>query len=328
MQFENLYARYLLLTKKRYVCYTANRKGEIVDVIKKGVVIARRDNCDYLKSTYKAICMAILDNETEEKVLDILYTKVHELFTRQVPDANLIIYMGVGNVINYAKKKEEKNGRSIVKREFIGSDGKPIKPDPTDALDDRLVYQNIPQALLSLKMLRRGDDVPANTRLEYIYLENPKAVYLGDKAEDYTYYRENKRDMKFKPDYLHYVEKQLMKPISELLDVKFPKNIVIPYEKLDDAVLRHIKNLNELLRQRVLAVKTHTKTIKDRVYKYTKLYAQVQYILDSAEKKRQNPNIHHEVDWVRGSSAKAWARRPNQLRGWPPDRSTLMVVLD
>src|SRR5437868_12976532 len=91
LQFENLYKRYLLLTKKRYVAYAVNRRGEIINTIKKGVVLARRDNSQYLRDTYNLVVTAILDRNTEQEAMYILYDQISKLFTRQIPDANLII---------------------------------------------------------------------------------------------------------------------------------------------------------------------------------------------------------------------------------------------
>lgn len=334
LQFENLYKRYVLLTKKRYVAHAVNRKGEIVNTIKKGVVLARRDGSQYLRDTYNAVVSAILDRKSEQEVMYTLYDQVSKLFTRQIPDANLIVYTGVKSVMNYAKKKETKNGRIVTNKIFIDEEGDPID-DPIGPLDPRLIYPNYPQVLLALKMLRRGDDVPPNTRLEYIYLENKDANHQGEKAEDYTFYRENKYLFKFKPDYLHYIEKQLAKPITELIDVKYPRE-KIPYEKLDDALDRCINSLNDLLKHRVLNVKKYERTCKEnatlrcgwaafgceecksmfpkkcklrcgtqfshdpktdaRTYLYKNKAAQVQYILDSASKKRDNPKAINEID--------------------------------
>jgi hypothetical protein len=196
-----------------------------------------------------------LDDKSETEVMYRLYDQVNKLFTRQIQDAHLIIYTGVNNIMDYPKRKDSKNKMSP-SNPYVDSNKEPIM-DPDGPLDPRLVYGNLPQVLLTLKMLRRGDDVPPNTRLEYIYLDNPDAVHQGEKAEDYTYYRENRDVLGMKPDYFHYIEKQLVNPITELLTVKFPHERV-PYEKLDDAFDRCISGLNPLLKSRVLATKTYT----------------------------------------------------------------------
>ncbi|HMP28159.1 MAG TPA: DNA polymerase domain-containing protein, partial [Saprospiraceae bacterium] len=258
LQFENLYKRYLLLSKKRYVAHAVNRKGQIVAVINKGVVLARRDNCLYLRDSYKRIKDGILDRLSQQEIMYILYDQIQKLFTRQIPTANLILYTGVKTIMNYAKKKEINKGNGIVEKVFLDEDKEPIE-DPIGPLDPRLVYPNLPQVLLSLKMLRRGDDVPPNTRLEYIYLRKEGATHQGEKAEDYTFYKENRDIYDFKPDYLHYIEKQLSKPVTEILNVKYPPQ-KIPYEKLENHLDRLINNLDELLQHRVKDIKFFEKS--------------------------------------------------------------------
>jgi DNA polymerase elongation subunit (family B) len=313
LQFENLYKRYLLLSKKRYVAHAVNRLGKIIGVIKKGVVLSRRDNSQYLRDTYSVVVNAILERRSEQEVMYLLYDRIHKLFTRQIPDANLIIYMGVKTIQNYAKRITKKQGRTVVSTTFIDRDGDEIT-DVIGPLDPRLQYPNIPQVLLALKMLNRGDDVPPNTRLEFLYLEptadSPPVRHQGEKAEDYTYYRENKNQLGA-PDYLHYLEKQLAKPMSELITVKYPRQPV-PYEKLPDAFARLTGELNELQKFNLQKVKKWTRDAetsrdpfgtpkarvgsKARVYNYSGVMAKVQYVLDSAAKKRANPKLPHEID--------------------------------
>ena len=335
LQFENLYARYLLLSKKRYLALIANSEGVIINKTKKGVVQARRDNSLYLRDTYGMLVESILERMSESEFMYILYDRVHKLFTRQIPDANLIIYMAIKTLQNYAKKKEKKQGRTVLSRVFVDCNDDPIDESTLiGPLDPRLIYPNIPQVLLTLKMMKRGDEVPPNTRLEFLYLENPKAEHQGEKAEDYTYYRENKLEYGFRPDYLHYVEKQLMNPIMELIHVKYPRQMV-PYEKLDASIERLILELEEILRHGVLQTKTYERKIpepdfstrvgwcmvckkcrtlfpercrkhpippreeKKKKHTYKKLDAQVQYILDSVDRKKKDPKAKREIDEAR-----------------------------
>lgn len=323
--FENLYGRYLLLSKKRYLAYAVNRKGEIISTQKKGVVLSRRDNCLYLRNTYAGVMTRILDKKSESEVMNWIYDSVHKLFTMQISDYDLRIYMGVKTVINYAKKIEKKQGKNVISRTFIDANKKPIE-DPTGPLDPRLVYSNIPQCLLALKMLRRGDDIPPNTRLEFIYLENPEAEHQGEKAEDFTYYRQNRLIDGLKPDYFHYVEKQLTNPLSEIIGVKFPHEKIM-YEKIDDAFTRLLGKLDELNRFRVIKVKAFVKSVECRgclhtesmtnkpkdgrmcflhkrkpkatTYTISKKLAQAEYILESARKSKAG--VKNEIDPVKNA---------------------------
>ncbi len=262
LTFENLYGLYLLLSKKRYLAYIFNRKGEKGKFQKKGVVLARRDNSQYLRDSYEAITKSILDGKSKDIVYNMLYDKVHMLFTRQIPDSHLIIYLGVKSVIDYARNKQEivkANGDTI--KVFVDENRNTF--DPIGPLDPRLKYSNIPQVLLSLKILRRGEEVPANTRLEYVYVEDEFAEHQGDKAEDYTYYREHRNGLVengMRPDFLHYIEKQLTNPITELFTVMYPGDI-IPYETIENKFERLVRKLNNLQRSRIMECNKISKEI-------------------------------------------------------------------
>lgn len=285
LEFENMYGRFLLLTKKRYIAHSVNQKGEIVSTTKKGVVLARRDNCQYLRDTYKLIVDKILDSEGESEVMKVLYDRIDALFTRRIPDTHLIIYMGVKSIVEYAKKKTLSSGVTL----FLDANGDPIE-DITGPLDPRLVYPNIPQCLLALKMIQRGDDIPPNTRLEFLYLRDRGdhvSDHQGEKAEDYTFYKENKAIYGFAPDYLHYIEKQLSKPVEELLRVKYPKD-PIPYIVWEDRVKELIGTLDQLQTFRVANIQVHRREVADTEYKKKGLLAKAAYIVDSSRKNEVN----------------------------------------
>lgn len=315
LEFENVYETYLLLSKKRYMARMVNKSGKSLGPSNKGVVLSRRDNCDYLKNTYKAAKDAIFDDKPKEEVYMNLYEDVHKLFTMRVPDQDLTIYVGVADLLSYAKKEKIKKQNLEL---FIDENG--LEFEPVSALDPRLVYRNIPQVLLCKKMMKRGTEVPPNTRLEFLYTHNSYAEHQGEKAEDFTYYKENKHNEGLKPDRIHYVEKQLCKPLSELLSVKYPGEPII-YKKLEVALKEALddESLDPLKKQRLANIRTYQKSkILEEVdydyvvgweavgqessgacgnlnpYKFSGINAKVEFILDSA--KRGNPNDFAQED--------------------------------
>lgn len=249
LTFENLYGKYFLLTKKRYCARVVNRRGEVTKDTKKGVVLARRDNAKFLREAYKELIDAVMAKRDKDFVFNAINNRVNMLFTRQVPDTSFVIYVGVKDIIAYAKKREIKRpgGNALV---YIDSDGQPV--ETSNPLDPRLVYPNLPQVLLALKMMRRGDDVPANTRLEFLYTyQGPEFDgHQGEKSEDYMFYKENKLALNLKPDFFHYIEKQLTKPVMELVNVKF-KGDIIPYLSFADWYDRSVAKLDEVNRVRI-----------------------------------------------------------------------------
>lgn len=243
LEFEKMYGVMMLLTMKRYFATIINEKGDVVGFDKKGCILSRRDNCGFLKKTYKKLADMIVMKkpgepafiktpDAERTIMYTIYDRVHDLFTRQVPDSDLVIYIGIGALMDYAKKTEILNAKGeVIATPYVDCDGKPIE-DVVGPLDPRLVYQNNPQCILALKMTRRGIILPSNIRLEFLYVENEHSIHQGDKAEDYSYYMENKSYLGLRPDLLHYVEKQFTLPIGELIDVLFPKENMM-YLKLE-----------------------------------------------------------------------------------------------
>jgi DNA polymerase elongation subunit (family B) len=212
--FENYYKSFVLLTKKRYIAYTCNRDNAITGMVKKGVVTVRRDNCQFVRDVYKDLSAAILDRKGIDIALDIIHKGLRRLYGEHMNEKNLIVYAGLNDIIEYAKKDK-------TKKHHVDSEGE-IIPDVLGPNDPRLVYPNLPQVKLGVKMLRRGDQVPANTRLEMIFLKYD-GDKVGDKVEDYTYYRDNRTNPAVpKPDLMMYVENKFTNPVVELIVVAFP----------------------------------------------------------------------------------------------------------
>lgn len=325
LEFENMYGEFLLLTKKRYIAIPINEKGEAIGKrVEKGIVLKRRDNSAFLKMCYSNIIDEIFDNDaSREKIINIVIEYIHKLYTRQITDNQLIVYMGVKDLIDYAITKEItkqiRSGKRILKKKvkvFIDEEGDSFETEDCD--DPRLQFRDIPQVLLLKKLKARGEIVPPNSRLEYIYIDNPQAVKQGHKAEDYTFYKEYKYYLNLKPDYSHYIEKQLDRPISEILNIKFKLDEYIAYEKLDEKVKRlietnvtsslKIQRLNNTKKYRKFAIEEDELDEADENYTYIKndfppynhvyhykgLNAKVQYILDSS--KNIGPNEFSEDD--------------------------------
>ncbi len=289
LELECVYGKFLLLTKKRYVAYIVDeegnyksKEGNYYGKIKKGVVLKRRDNTHYLKDVYGQTIDSVMEKADEKKVLYDLYDNIHKLFTRQVDAKDLVIYKGVKDIISYAKKKElpdpsgkiitqeltDKRGikHTIQKPEmityFLGRDKNPLmdvnkRPYKTkNPLDPNLLYDNSAHLMLALKMKARGDDVPPNTRLQYVFLDTgEKCALQGEKAEDYTFYRENKNAMRLKLDPLYYLEKQLIKPLTEVIDVLY-RNEKYKYETLEARITNCesfiFKNVDSCIKESIL----------------------------------------------------------------------------
>lgn len=299
LQIEAYYKRLILLTKKRYLTYMANGKGIIIGKNKKGVITVRRENCQWVKDVYQATSIAILDKSakdaaaSKDAIIDLILRKNIELCSRQVKDAQFIMYKGIKTVISYAKK--DKSG-SYVDREGKVIDG------VRGPLDERLVYASSDHVNLARKMIARGDDVPPNTRMEYVFIENPDARTSSDSSEDYEFFRFNKVSSNLAIDVFYY-QQRLIKPMTELLDVIFPGDEIM-YEKLETCIDREYYRQDAMERHHVESKgKTFVKTVlvdatldqsvgwgalgktqrrtRGRVYKSTGLAGFYEHVLES-----------------------------------------------
>ena len=183
LEFEKIYERYIILTKKRYMCRVANKKGEIIDFIKKGVMLSRRDNCIYARIQYLKTAEYLLDDVDEKTILDDVTDGLNSLFQRKYSYKDFVITKSIG--------------RDIYKMATLPA-----------------------HVQLANKMKSRGIEVPTGARIEYIFTTmclGEKKFAQGDKVEDIDYFSQWRQYLRI--DYLYYLEKQLIKPLDELLFV-------------------------------------------------------------------------------------------------------------
>jgi len=201
LEFESLYKMYLLLTMKRYLCKEIDIESNVIGKVKKGVVSKRRDNCEFLRDVYNKIIDLILNNGSKEQVMNTIVDSAYSLFTKNHSDKKFVLYKGINDVDSYDEES------------------------------------HVSHVMLARKMKERGDEVPPNTRLAYLFLvNNKKGALQGEKVEEWQYYLENKYKLNLKIDYLYYLEKQLVKPLNELLSVMYPGEEYV-YEKHDDRIV-------------------------------------------------------------------------------------------
>ena len=183
LEFEKIYEKYIILTKKRYMTRVANKKGEIIEFIKKGVMLSRRDNCEFARKMYLKASESLLDDVPESTILTDVVDGINTLFQRSFGFKSFVITKAMA-------RAEYKN-------------------------------KTLPAHVqLAYKMRARGIEVPVGARVEYIFTTRcigEKNFAQGDKVEDLDYFSQWRQFLRV--DYLYYLEKQLIKPLDELLFV-------------------------------------------------------------------------------------------------------------
>ena len=186
LEFEKIYEKYLILSKKRYIAQVANKEGKIVDFVKKGVVLTRRDNCKALRDIYLKTAVDILDNVPKDTIIENVVDYINNMFKRKLDYTMFVITKSLSKDIHeYDTKKSLPSHVQLAKR-----------------------------------MRERGQTAETGSRIEYLFttLGRPDIDFnQGDKVESLEYYEKWLCYMRI--DYLYYLKKQMTTPLDEILSV-------------------------------------------------------------------------------------------------------------
>lgn len=202
MEFEKAMRLYCL-RKKKYAAYLIGKNGnykteDITDkngnvigsklmMLKRGIVLARRDNCFFLKDLYTKILEAIMNRSKLDEVIDILVDNIKDLISGKISYNNLVIIRELGS--NY-------------------------KSD------------NYFMKLFASNLKENGKIVNPGDRLDFLIVKDPTQQLLGNKMRLTEQYLERLNTDKHEDiDYSYYIEKILMNPINQLFEVGF-KDII------------------------------------------------------------------------------------------------------
>jgi DNA polymerase elongation subunit (family B) len=204
LEFEGkVYTKFLILTKKRYVAQMADINGNVSSkLVKRGIVLQRRDNCQFLRDVYQNTVNDLLER------ID-MFTDIKTKENKQKDPAvcsllNNIIY----NIDELFQMKYSYKSFVITKS--------------LTKLPEDYKSKTIPvHAYLAAKMKKRGIMVQIGSRIEYLLLDRgrgyDKNELQQEKVEDVTYFSEFRDVLRL--DYLYYLRSQVVKPIDELLSV-------------------------------------------------------------------------------------------------------------
>jgi hypothetical protein len=184
LEYEKTFWPFILFTKKRYVGNLYETDVNEYTQKSMGIVLKRRDNAPIVKYVYGGIIDAILNKKSLDLSISFLKDSLMELINDKFDIQMLVI---------------SKTLRSTYK-------------DP----------ESIAHKVLADRMGERdpGNKPQSNDRIPYVYIKlkttNSKdKVLQGDKIEHVNYVREQK----LKPDYVTYLENQIMKPVSQIYEL-------------------------------------------------------------------------------------------------------------
>jgi len=187
LEFEKINVIFFLLKKKNYLSMYLKTLDGVLEHDKKGVVSKRRDNCELLRSTYDTLIDLVMTKRPKWEVFEFLSVRIKEIVEKEIELNDLII---------------------------------------TKSIKDTYKATNLPHLAVANKMKSRGKYVASGTRIPYIFVETDnKKDPQYKKAEDPDYYLENKDKVKI--DWLYYLEKQMVNPIDEVLEIRYNSKDVL-----------------------------------------------------------------------------------------------------
>lgn len=264
LEFENMYKNFFLRTKKRYTAYSVDAQGKMKKKTIKGVLTARREGAPFTRRVYDDVDEAILSGQSYDEVMDMIQYHLKQLYGYQLHHSQFVMYMGMKKLVSYAKhvkKPDPTTGKKTIDY-YVDAEGNAIV-DVTGPLDPRLVYKNMVQSHLGLKMVKRGVELPVSYRLEYLYVDLP-SVDQSECAEDYTYYIEHYKDEGWRPDVDYYAKSLLgsnkEKQIVEMLKIKYRGPMIYDWGRPKETFMRVLKEC--------LSVAKHVLTSQQLEYLY------------------------------------------------------------
>jgi DNA polymerase elongation subunit (family B) len=249
LEFEEaIYVRYLILTKKRYMSTTCGRDGKLMKVkdaegnpteenkiSKKGVLLSRRDNCNFVRSVYEHVVNMIFEKEDPHDVMYFIISQINLLFSGSVDYKEFVITKAVGDhgglipvpCVNEKGQPKMKCGDYMVP-ELSSEPQKRAHQYELKKCDTASEYylRCLPaQVQLAERMKNRGVRVDSGSRLEYVITTNGGLkAKQWEKIESADYFKDHKRVLEI--DAFYYL-KALANPLDQVLNIVY-KDVVIP----------------------------------------------------------------------------------------------------
>lgn len=256
---EKIYWRFLILTKKRYMCLSCERDGKISNNIsKKGVLLNRRDNSEIIRNIYGNVILDIFNKKPIQDILNYIIDELNKICSFSYPWRSYVITKEVGDdgdlVLGAGKDKSGKEcykvgDYKINARYLLSSDAKEREKqlEAKDAGNAKEYYLKcLPaQVQLAHRMKVRGNPVAPGTRLEFVITsEGGQKALQAVKNESADYFARHSDVLRI--DFMYYI-KQLANPLDQVLEIIFKDTL--PGKR--DFVLNQYK-YRSVVRDRVL----------------------------------------------------------------------------
>jgi hypothetical protein len=218
MEFEKA-MRVLCLRKKKYAAYLIEDDGsfEIDDdgqyyILKKGITIARRDNCQFMRDTYTKLLRCILNKEPMSIAFKIIIDSITKLLRNEIDPKDLVIIRELGS--------DYKNANYFMKVHSceLARMGKPVQAGDrleyvvAKTIDELKGYET----KLGLKM--RNIDMFKDSWKTHNAIKDGTMEPLSIEDATYMYPAEN-------IDFIWYIGHAIMNPLDQLFNIAYKNEL-------------------------------------------------------------------------------------------------------
>lgn len=165
LEFEGkVYKKFIIFSKKRYAAVSVNKEGKIDSkLMKRGIVLQRRDNCKILRDIYQSFLFGLFDNHEELVKLKTITNKAMIFRHPVVRELLNMVVFAIDNVFRWSYTTKDGSRKSQHIRDFVVT--KAMSREPSEYKNpDRLPSH----VYLATKMQKRGMPIGAGTRVEYV----------------------------------------------------------------------------------------------------------------------------------------------------------------
>jgi DNA polymerase elongation subunit (family B) len=251
---EHIYARYLILSKKRYLYFTVTPEGKMSTKIEnKGVLLKRRDNSKVIRDIYEDVIRMVLNRTLQVNLISKFAEYVDLMYVRHPNAEDYAMSKSVKGIENFVitprDTKTIQYGDYVVPRLKDNPVDRAAQLEDKGASNEATFYQaHLPGAVqLALRMRSRGQHIESGSRLSYVVTRRVEhRASVTDKMEEMEYFKLNYSKQMI--DVLHYLH-LLINPIEEVLTVMYGnqyKNFVkdmYKYRIKYDAVVHELYQL-------------------------------------------------------------------------------------
>jgi len=269
---EEIYWRFFILTKKRYMYKKCGRDGIVEEKVgKKGVLLARRDNSVFIRTIYATLIMMVFNRASRDEILNYVIDEINKLCSGFYSYREFVITKSVGThgdgqVVPFVNEKGQKKGKmGQYTVALLSTEEKERKrqfklKNCSNAKD---YYIRCLPAVVQLaeRMRTRGQRTDPGTRLEYVIsTQGGHKAKQYEKVEDAEYFKQHRTVLRI--DYLYYL-KLMANPFDDVLNVlydkddghkyRFNKNFVLDQYKFRSKIrVKMHKELKSILEPKVL----------------------------------------------------------------------------